>query len=250
MSLESLGQSLLQGYVFLRIFVFGAEAGGVGVNFSTNLLLQSISISLFSLGLAAFKVHRNSRGMQVSVLDYLKQQVQMGKGIPYDALKSNKLYHLDLSEQALTPKQADVLGHAMRDNLSVETAKFQDGGEFDEAAVKELRSGATIRLSDVKAPGPVSHAFVASLLADNHLYNPSFTSLTLSNIKQIDIANLSEDVDLSGCLNSVDFCVIAILLMDKASCTRLNISGNRLVPDAIPIVVGLMQMGSLRQVCV
>lgn len=141
-SLETIGQTLLQMYVGGRIFLTGAETG-LDDTFSTTLLVQSLSVSLFSLCMAAYKVRSNSQGMGIGTLDYLKQQVQMGKGVPYDALRGNVLYHLDLSQQELKPEQNITLGAAMRDNLSVQTAHFNDGGRFDEAAVAQLREGSS-----------------------------------------------------------------------------------------------------------
>ena len=85
MSLETTGQTLLQMYVGARIFLFGAETG-LDDTFSTDLLVQSLSVSLFSLCMAAYKVRSNSQGMGVGALEYLKQQSTL-HGFPVQYLE-------------------------------------------------------------------------------------------------------------------------------------------------------------------
>jgi len=156
--------------VLIRVVPMGAYAGGLGV--STTLLVQSLALSLLNVCRALLKVHSAARALGMSKLDYLKQQVQMGMGLPLDALRSNVLYHLDMRGQQTTAFQNVALAEAVRRNVSVETATFDDVS-FDADEMSRLR-GVTAGDIERERPAPVmgqlhgpSAAFVGAILGDS-----------------------------------------------------------------------------------
>ena len=73
-TVEGLPQSLLMLYVYIRVEIFQAEAGGVAI--SVDLLLLSLTLSLVNLIKTWVSAIFTARRLNVTLWQYVKQQVR------------------------------------------------------------------------------------------------------------------------------------------------------------------------------
>ena len=118
-TVEGLPQSLLMLYVFLHVrFIDTAAAAGT-TQISMSVLLFSLTLSLLNLAKSWVLAYLTARKLGLSLWDYVMQQVQMGKGLPLDAIQADAISTLDLRGQYLGEQQAKVLGKLFESNDSI-----------------------------------------------------------------------------------------------------------------------------------
>ena len=135
MTVESL-QAFLLSHIFVRVVV---SARRRAIDISMQLLVLSLSLSLINLTKAWVSAY--SRPVRrPPLLEYAAQQVQMGKGVPLDAIKADAIEEVDISGQNLEPQQVQILAAVLETNSSVTRLVMKGDRVFQEedAAVKAI----------------------------------------------------------------------------------------------------------------
>ena len=123
-TLEALPQTVLQSYIFVRVVFMGA--GGT-LDVSLPILLNSLTLSLVNLAKAWLTALFASRELGLSLGVYLNLLLQMFKGLPLEALRSNATDECMLADMRLTPDLVGVLAKVLRDyNTTLKTLDLAD----------------------------------------------------------------------------------------------------------------------------
>ena len=144
-NLEGLPQSLLQIYIFLRVNSGTATAGGTLEGVDQAVLIRSLALSLLAFTKAWLEhfTHARDRGYFMMDADndgdndgccgglahYLQDQVQMGAGLPMDAIESGETKEWKSPFKPTSAAQIEVLCTALvKPTVAMAELDFSDGG--------------------------------------------------------------------------------------------------------------------------
>lgn len=123
-TLEALPQTILQSYIFVRVAFMGA-GGTLAV--SLPILLNSLALSTASLLKAWLTAWFGARELGLGLGSYLNLLLQMFKGLPFEALRSNVKDECTLKDVPLGPDLAGVLARVLgKYNTSLTTLDLTD----------------------------------------------------------------------------------------------------------------------------
>ena len=144
-NLEGLPQSLLQIYIFFRVNSGSATAGGTLEGVDQAVLIRSLALSLLAFTKAWLEhfTHARDRGYFMMDADndgkkdgccgglahYLQDQVQMGAGLPMDAIESGETKEWKSPFKPTSAAQIEVLCTALvKPTVAMVKLDFSDGG--------------------------------------------------------------------------------------------------------------------------
>ncbi|KAL1521256.1 hypothetical protein AB1Y20_020927 [Prymnesium parvum] len=116
--IEAVFEALPQAVLQLQL----ASQGDSGV--PTFIIIQSLVFSVLHLVVLAVTMLMAAQSAKVTLLQHIKMQSQMGRGLPLAGLKRQTVRQLKYSGPPLTEEQARELASAFRQNHSVENVRI------------------------------------------------------------------------------------------------------------------------------
>ena len=125
MTLEAFPQALLQLCIFYSVQTSKSgnvisSATGEGLSaavrhtISWNLLAFSLSLSILNLTKVWASAIASADSLGITLSAYIHQQIQMGKGLPIDALRDDKLTECRVGFVRLDDEQIEICATVMR----------------------------------------------------------------------------------------------------------------------------------------
>ena len=120
-------------YIYMRTHGKGATSS---TTISQDALVRSLQLSVLSFAKAWIEAWMSARAREQDMRQYLVQQMQMGAGMPLDAIGRNAISQWK-SSFALSAGQVRMLAVALRENTSMTTLDLS-GAQLDGASGDQL----------------------------------------------------------------------------------------------------------------
>ena len=121
---EALPQTILQGWI-----VWHCGDGSCGIEVEQgSAIWRSLVVSFLNIAKQLIGVYFTSKAMGLSLPEYLRSLVQLGKGLPLQSLKKNEILKLSFPgrrySHPLTHKELSLLTELLKKNTSVKIVNF------------------------------------------------------------------------------------------------------------------------------
>jgi len=229
-TLEGLPQSFLQTYIYYRLQT-APESAGTLTEIPIITLEISLSLSIVSFLKAWIGAWLVARDQRMGLCEYLSQQLQMGAGVPINALRRNAIKEW-ISEFTLTDRQIEQLTTALAANTSLQRIKMRKldlrKGE-SKLSLGRLKDGALGR------PEAVLIASASTVPLLNSLEEVALDAGTPIPVKKISGATPTAIIDLSSKrlgANSTRMIAALLEVNQTPLPTKLHLGNNNLTSRA------------------
>ena len=135
---EALPQTVLQGWI-----VWHCGDGSCGIEVEQgSAIWRSLVVSFLNIAKQLIGVYFTSKAMGISLPEYLRSLIQLGKGLPLQSLKKNDPYFKTLSfpdrvhSHPLSPEEIKLLTELLKTNTSVRNVDFAHLGVNEEGCIR------------------------------------------------------------------------------------------------------------------
>jgi hypothetical protein len=134
---ESLPQTLLQGWIIYRCTTYDCNLGTE----SSFVVWRGWIVSLLNIGKQLIGNYFFAKTMGLGMMEYLRSLLELGQGLPLQALKKNELKVLSFPnrQHPLSNQELMILTKLLKKNTSVHTVDLNNLGLNEEGAVMVAR---------------------------------------------------------------------------------------------------------------